>query len=273
MAREFGQMNEDQKNEALDRALEGGQPIRGEMAEFARRTRVREQYERYDTIVIGPGARDISKGWFNTWAEFANASRIVWFAGRDPNIGLSYTNVAQERTDWAQDFYQLAIEFIAPVGFADFEGEPLDAQFFPLIFTTQVPQDMAFSMKLAQSDTILEIPGTHAPGGTGPGGMVLDQSAAATTYAGHNGQSLLRNTWQWPEPVLIPAKGTIQVTAELSNPLKEFLSLYTACPGFKNIPMCPPDPDGATNPLANWFKIRVTHRGPRYLQIRGARSS
>jgi hypothetical protein len=269
----WGQMTDDEKDTALDAAISGSSKISPEIAAWARATRAREQWERYDTICIGPGAREASKGWFNSWAEFANASQIVWFSGRDPNVGLAYTNQTTERTDFAQDLYQLMIEFIAPFGMADLAANPLDAQFFPMYFTKEGPNEIAFLMQLAQSDNVLQIPGAHAPAGTGTTGLVLDQSASPTVYAGNNGDANVSNTWKWPEPVMMPAQGSLQLTAQISNPMKQFLQQYATLPGNLNVPMEPPGPQGETNTLPLWYKIRITHRGPRYLQLRQARSA
>ncbi len=271
---DFGQLTEAEIEEleaAASDAASGDKPIRGVEAEWIRQTRSREQWERYDSIVIARQARERDPGWFNNWKEFADASNIEWFKGRSTSVGNSYTNQARERTDYGQDFYQLAIEFIAPVGMADLESEALDASFFPVWFTTQLPHRMVFTIKLAQSDTILEIPGSHAPGGTGASGLVLDQNAGPTTFAGTNGEASLKNTWIWPEPILIPAKASVSVFARVDNPAKSFLANYEGCPGVKNVPTCPPSDQ--TNELPNEYIIRVTHRGPRYLQLRGARSS
>lgn len=272
----FGQISDAEAAEleqAAKEALQSDAPVRGEIADWVRHTRSREQWERYDTIVVAQGANARDDGWFNTWADFAQASQIEWFKGRSSSVGESYTNQSRERTDFAQDFYQLGIEFIAPVGSADLQSDQLDAQFFPLFFTQELPQAMMFEIQVAQSDTILKIPGSHAPGGVGPAGMVLDQSTGPTVIPGTNGQAFISNVWKWPEPILIPAKGSISVKATIDNPAKTFLTNYTACPGVKNVPMCPPDPNGATIALPMEYKIRVTNRGPRYLQLRGARSA
>lgn len=259
--------------EQVKAELDAGGIIRGEVAEYIRSTRVREQWERYDSVVIGQTATAQSDGWYENWADFANAANLAWFTGRGNNVGQAFTNQFNERYDYAQDLYQTTIEFIAPIGLAEFASEPLDALFFPTYFTKEAPNFMAFKMELAESDNILKIPGAHAPAGSGLAGTDLDSAPAPAVYAGSAGVPIVTNSWKWPEPVLIPAKGSMKVEASIANPMKQFLQDYGGCPGVLNVPMCPPDPQGATNTLPNWYIIRITHRGPRYLQIRGARSA
>lgn len=271
---DFGQMDEEEiaalAEEAKDQ-LDGESPIRGDVAELIRATRSREQWERYDSLVIARDARLRDDGWFNNFADFANASNLEWFKGRSSSIGRSYTNQSRERNDFAQDFYQFGIEFIAPIGLSDYEESDLEANFFPLYFTTVLPQKMVFRIQLAQSDTILELPGSHAPSGSGPTGLVLDQNAGPTVFAGTNGEANIRNSWIWPEPILIPAKASVSVFATVDNPARTFLTNFPNSPTAKQIPTEPPSDE--TIPLINEYIIRVTHRGPRYLQLRGARSS
>jgi hypothetical protein len=269
----WGQLTNDEKNQAANDAIGGNTVIKGEVADWIRASRVREQWERYDSIVIGPGARDLDKGWFNNWEEFANADEIAWFTGRSSSVGIAFSNQQNERYDYAQDLYQFGIEFIAPYTQGDLVSEPLDAQFFPMYFSKEGPNYMSFEMVLAESDNILKIPGSHAPGGVGLAGVDIDQGASPSVYPGTNGQAHVSNTWKWPSPVMIPAKGSLRVNSRISNPMRRFLTNYSGCPGNLLVPQCPPDPNGATNTLPLFYVIRVTHRGPRYLQLRGARSA
>lgn len=267
----WGQLDAEMES-LVSQQIQGGKVIRGEVADYIRETRVREPWERYDTVVVGQTATEQSRGWFNNWADFAEASNIAWFTGRDNNVGNAFTNQFNERYDYAQDLYQTSIEFVAPIGFAEFASEPLDALFFPAYFAKEAPNYMAFKMELAESDNILRIPGAHAPAGAGLAGVDFDSAPAPAVYTGSNGAPLISNTWKWPEPVLIPAKGSMKVDATIANPMKRFLQQYGNCPGVLNVPQCPAV-QGQTNELPLWYFIRITHRGPRYLQIRGARSS
>lgn len=249
-----------------------------EFAEEVRRTRVAEQWERYDSIVIGPGAKAVDTGWFNTWAEFGAASELVWFTKRDSAVGESYTNQSTERTDWAQDIYQTGIEFLAPTGLGDRERDVLDQVIMPNLFIRHLPTLMPFRVKLADADEIALAPGNHYPPGYGVTGTEASQAPAPLFVGGNVGEAHVSNTWKWPEPVMVPAQGRIAVRARIDEPIVTLLRQLTACPGFKQIPPCPLFPPGGSIPnppiaYPNWYVIKVFHRGPRYLQLRGARSA
>ena len=232
------------------------------------KTRVAEQWERIDSIVIGPGARDIDDGWFNTWAEFAAADELVWYSGRSSNVGKSLSNQQTERTDWAQDIHQSLIEFIAPTGLSDFESDPNDGFVTPQLFVQQLPQYMPFRVQLAEADDMTLSPGSHYPSGYGPSYVVQDGAAAPSTFAGVMGEPSITNGWKWPEPLRLAAKSKITVLARIDQPYRTFLSNLPG-PGFKQIP----DGQGGVVQLPTFYIIRCTQRGPRYLQLRGARSS
>lgn len=255
-----------------------------EIAEEIRKTRVAEQWERYDSIVIGPGAKALDDGWFDTWADFANADSLVWFTKRSSNVGRSYTNQGTERTDWAQDFYQTGIEFIAPPGLGERESEVLDQVIMPIFFTRELPNRMVFRITIADADTIAEFPGIHGPSGYGTTGVEASQAPAPLMVPGQTGEPHVSNTWKWPEPVMLPAQGRIAVQARIDQPIRALMQQLgdvegENCPGFKMLPPCgaaAAGTGGAPLPFIsypNWYTIRVFHRGPRYLQLRGGRSA
>ena len=107
--------------------------------EEVRGLRSKEQWLRYDSVVIGPGAREVDPTWFNTWAQFADAESIRFNAGnRSGNVGLGYTNQTSEREDFAQDIYQTGIEFFSPPGILELEQDNTDALLMPLVFTQEL---------------------------------------------------------------------------------------------------------------------------------------
>lgn len=263
----------EQVDQALKAAAEGTGPVPGDLADIVRAVRNKEQWIRYDTVIIGEGAAGYDDGWFNTWADFSNAASIDFFSGRSGKVGKAWTNQTTERYDYAQDIYQMGFELLAPAGMGDFDEDPLDTLFFPQLWTREAAQQMSASVALADADTIFEGPLTHAPGSVGNTGAAYTDSAGPVVNPGTNGIAYMKNSWVWPDPIMIPAKGRLSASISLANPLKTFLGRYTACPSAKLVPMCPPDPNGATNRFPNWFGIRITFRGPRYLQLRGARSA
>ena len=230
--------------------------------------RAEEQWERYDSVVIGDGAADQSRGWFNTWNAFAGAQQLRWFSGRDPGVGSAFTNQFDSRSDWAQDFHQVMCEFIAPPGMADIESDGNDALITPTLFAQLLPQYLRLRVVLSDSDDIAAAPASHYPAGFGTSYPLVSAAAAPTVYAGNNGEPIVSNTWKFPEPVMLAAKSQIRIEGEISQPLAgAFLAM--AGPGFKLIPAA----NGQDFQLANFYIIRITLRGPRYLQLRGARTS
>ena len=237
-------------------------------AEAFRNARVAEPWERYDTVVIGPGAQDVDRGWFNTWADFANASKISWFPGRASGVGDSYTNTPDARTDFAQDILQTCVEFLAPPGLGEHADNVLDQGLSQLLFTYQLPTELPLRVKLAGTDEISVAPANHFPSSFGVAGTVVDGAAAPMVLPGSQGTPHITNNWAWPDPILLAAKSLISVETVLD---RQSRGLFAAMPGPGNILV----PLGGqlfyTQPC--WYKIRITMRGPRYVQLRGARSS
>lgn len=273
------QYGQDVIDEAEKAMQNGAQIVPPDLAKVIRDTRVAEQWERYDSVIIGPRARELDQGFFNSWQEFANADKIEFFKSRSGSVGDSYSNQGTERTDYAQDFYQTGIEFFAPIGLGELETDLLDQVIMPSFFVRELPNRMPFRIKIADVDNIATIPGSHAPSGYGVTGIEASQSPAPLFSPGQQGEAHVSNTWKWPEPVMVPAGGRIGVTARIDSPAREFLRELDTCPGFKNMPPCGAAQASVDNQpvesiqYPNWYIIRVFFRGPRYLQIRGARSA
>lgn len=252
----------------ISTANDGRGLVPPDVAKIIRDTRVGEHWERYDSIVIGEGANALDPGWFNTWTAFSAAENLTWFSRRQPNVGSSYQNQETERTDYAQDIHQTGIEFIAPVGMSDREEVEADGEFTPIMFQTMLPTMMGFRVILAEADEIARIPANHAPSGYGVAGFNASGAAAPMVSAGSQGDPRVQNTWKWPEPLMLAAQGKLTCRARVDNPLRDFLRFLPG-PGAKLVQ----DVDGVVRRLPNWYVIKVFHRGPRFLQLRGARSA
>jgi hypothetical protein len=246
------------------------------MEEQVRDLRSREQWIRYDSCVVGPGAREVDPSWFDTWAQFADADRIIFGNGkRNSNVGSAYTNQGSEREDYAQDIYQSGIEWVAPVGIHDYEQDSSDAMLMPLVFTRELPNRVSIKAVIADTDTNVIAPAIHWPASVGTTGQATDDSANNATMPGQTGNVDLRSAWSWPEPVRIPAKGLFSVEMRIDQPWKRALLSLVNSPKNKVINVPPPlGGNGfAIVEVPNWYVIRVWHRGPRFVQLRGARSS
>lgn len=236
--------------------------------------RSKEQWLRYDSICIGPGASRADPGWFENFAEFAEAERILFNIGqRSKTVGFAYTNQGSEREDFAQDIYQSGIEFHAPPGILEAESQALDALVMPLLWSIEVPNRSSFRFSIADTDTVAIVPGIHAPAAVGTTSVLPDDSSSNVTIPGHTGTADVRNSWSWPSPIKIPAKGQWSVEMRLDRPLRECLAQLANTPGSKTLVESLPDLQTNSVECPNWYFIRVWHRGPRYVQLRGARSA
>lgn len=234
-----------------------------------RRTRSREQWERVDSIVIGRGATNTSRGWFNNWSDFANADKLQWFSGRDSNVGSSFTNQDGERTDWAQDIYDISCQFVAPPGIGDLETDGNDALNSPMFFQ-MLSNALSLRVILSESDAIANAPADHFPSGFGTSYPLVASSGTSVVLKGNNGEPIVSNTWHFPVPIMLAAKSRITIEGRIDLPDRAMWAALTG-PGDKNVPTG--DPAAPFHLMPNWYKIKLTARGPRYLQLRGARSS
>ena len=248
--------------------------------EAVRQLRSREQWVRYDSIVIGPGANNINPKWFNDFASFADADSLVWFDGsHTKSDGIAYSNLSGDTEDWAQLVYQTGIEFIAPLGLNGFDSSTQEGGgFVQNEFVSELPRRMAFNFSVGDTDQVLLVPGTYVPGGAGSSGQYGQNAGTLTSTAGQQGQPDPRIVWKWPEPLKLPAKSKITVSARIDKPIKSWLqSIPAGIPGSKAIDFVVPGAGASTvtvpTTLDNWYVIRVWHRGPRYVQLRGARSA
>lgn len=252
----------------IDAATDQRGIIAPDMAELIRQTRVAEYYPRYDSVVIGEGAGSISRGWFNDWETFASGDQITLFAGREGNVGAAYTNQKGQDLDFAQDLFQTTIEFVCPTGISDAEENETDDGWMQYVFGQLLPQHMSVRIIMSDADEIIRAPAVHFPASVGAANQVITDQASPTWNAGTNGAVVIQNSWKWPTSVMVAAKSKIITELSIDTPLRALFQNVTG-PGAKLIP----DGRGGTYRLPNWFFIRMTHRGPRYVQIRGARSS
>lgn len=252
----------------INTAADGRGVVPSNFAQQVRAARAAEWWERYDAIVIGPGARELSRGWFNSWTQLAAADRVTFFSGRDSSVGPAYSNQPSERTDWAQDLYHTHVEMISPVGAAEIQTINLDAQTIPLMFAHDLANQLVLTTQLAESDEIAQAPASHYPAGYG---VAYGQNAGAAspiTIPGTNGEPFIGNGWKWPEPIMLAAKAKLTVRGAIDDPLKTALRTLPG-PGFRRVP----NGDGTFTDIPNYYVIRMTFAGPRYLQLRGGRSS
>lgn len=232
-----------------------------------RRLRNREQWERYDSIMVGPGASQVTKGWFNSFTEFARVSQIMWFQSRDSNVDLCYTNQRSERYDYAQDLYNFHLEFIASTFEAEFDSLGASAKAMQNIWCQELPKALGIEVLLADADIIAQGPATAFMAGRGNSGGYATDTGATLVHGGTNGVPNKENGWAFPEPIMIASHAKLTVRAQIGQPIKDLIQAMEG-PGTSLYP----NGQGGYVEKPNWYGVRATFRGPRYMQLRGARS-
>lgn len=239
-----------------------------------RKLRAEEQWERYDTICVGRGAKSISPSWFENFADFANADSLTWNDGtRTRQVGTSYNNQSGDTEDFAQRIYQSGIDFEAPSGMEGYEEVAAEAGMMQQIWIRDMPSMMSVTVTLQDTDAVLLVPAHHMPSSAGVTGAQNNGAGFLVSDAGQRGTADMRNTWTWPLPLEIAAKSKLSVSARIDTPIREFLRGLDTLPTGKVITV-PAGPNlSKAVQYRNWYRIRVWHRGPRFVQLRGARSS
>jgi hypothetical protein len=216
----------------------------------------REQFERYDTVMIGEGQSAISKGYFDTFQAAGKTTHS--------NVDLAYTNQTSDRYDYAQDLYTCEMEFLAPTMIEEFEEDAASTLYATQMWTQQCPQHLGMNVLLADADIIAQSPASTFLAGKGSAGAFATDSAGGIYSGGTNGTPAKGNGWSWPEPIMVTAKANLTVKGWSSQWLRDALSQMPP-PGAKLIP----DGSGGRVRVPNLYGIRITFRGPRYLQLRG----
>lgn len=237
-------------------------------AGYVRKLRNREQWERYDSIVVGVGARNQSKGWFENFVDLSRVSQISWFQSRDSNVDQCWTNQKSERYDFAQDLYQFMLEFLCPAYMAEFSNDGAAAKYAQFLWTQELPKALGIECLLADSDIIAQAPATAFMAGRGNFGAFATDTAGSLVIGGNNGTPNKENAWLFPDPVMIAAVAKLTVRGIIGQPVNDVLRALPG-PGTSSVP----DGNGGYITVNNWFAIRATFRGPRYMQLRGARSA
>jgi hypothetical protein len=247
--------------------------------EQVRGLRAKEPWVRYDSIVIGPNLPNVP-GWFPNFGAYAASDEVRFNDGSrtEGTAGAEYCNQSGDTEDWAQDIYRTAVEYIAPFGIEDVEQSSFDEAFGPTFWTQEMPRRCIATVSLADTDSILKVPPIMLPSNMGVSDATFGGAGSIFTVPGQTGGNDLKSGWTWPKPVKVPAKGKIIVSIRLGKPVRAFLqAVGIFAPSQKGVPMSVVGAGGIILnqivPYPNWYTIRVSHWGPRYLQLRGARSS
>jgi len=233
--------------------------------------RASEPWLIYDSICIGPGAGDVDNGWFNSWTEFAAAGdKLKWFFGARKLAPKWATNVSGEREDFSLYLYQGMFEIVVPPGVSGLDRSGVDQTVVPLLVPYLLSTFLSMQMKLGGVDVTLVLPASHLPASTGIVGGRTDGAAGPTSVPGSVGVPAAQNTWKFAEPQSIPRQGRWSMEGFLDEPARGFLRNLEG-PSAKQVPAVVAGGDTAVFP--NWTVLRVSMRGYRNVQLRGARSS
>lgn len=240
-----------------------------DLAQEIRETRVREPWEFYDTIIVGLGANAVDPGWFNTFAAFANAQQLQWFRSRAPSVPQAYCNRPFDRADYHFDIERIHAEFLTPSSFG-IVSYPPDQLVMPSKWARQLPNELAVSFKISDTDEILSVVAAHLPAGAGPFGGHIDNMPNPQTEPATNGQSVWGNGWCFEEPIMIPRGATFVARGFLAPQMQTYLALLPNGPGSD---ILPGDNAAQLVFVPRWYGIRLRLVGARYVQLRGGRSA
>jgi hypothetical protein len=233
-----------------------------------RNARSREQYERYDSVCVFDGAESKTKGWFNSFAAFGNSTQLTWFASRDSNVDLAYSNSTSERLDQAQDIYSIQAAFYADTHQAQFASLSAQNQAAVLWWTQELPKYLALTALLGDSDILAQATADRFMAGAGNVGGFAQDTGASVVNGGNNGNADRTNGYHFPDPILLAAQSKLVVKGQIATPLKTSISDLLG-PGYVEVPRG----DGTYTRKPIQYGIKITMRGPRYLQLRGAYSA
>lgn len=239
--------------------------------QIAEQLRSAEPYEVVDSIRVGPGMAQQSRGWFNSLADFARVDNLVFYGGRDTGAEGPWCNALTERLSWAFFVYHVGIEFHVPPTFRAYVEEPSDALVNPTKWTQALPQNLRAVLTIGGADTILDQPAIDIPGGVGNTGISAADNAVGYVQPGGSGQPHLSNRWHFPMPLGIPTNTQFKFNCTLDPVLRAYFQQFATCPGYQNLPG-PADPgDPVREPII--YSMRVRMVGKRLLQLRSARTA
>ena len=229
--------------------------------------KVRQPFLKYDSIIIGPSAKDLDAGFFNDWPAFSRSSTIKWFVDRSSSVPNWASSSNTDRSDWAFEIHQAGIEFMSPAANTLVNTNATD-NWMPEMFSTKLVEQMCFEFQVADTDMVLKIPGVHAPAGVGASGLIYDGSTTANVHPATNGVPTISNSWKFPDPLKVSMRSMMTVQSRMEEPLNTTFSNITG-PGNKFVPNGAAAGGFTFTPC--WYVIRVWLRGARFIDNVGAR--
>jgi len=241
--------------------------------EAAQQLRARESFPYYDTIGIGLNKGD-TQGWFNSFAELANADEIYLFNQRSrASVGLAYSNLdSPSLFDVGYLCQSIGVQFeVPPTQMYNEQGAllPYSNNLFQ-----ELLEDCSLQFFLNQ-DEKLAANCSHAPAGYGAFGQINsiqngDEQPSADITGGQytNGAPERKNTWDFKPVIEIPRNHTVYAVLKFSDFARDTLSKLGG-PGYVLNNSGGLSGPGAWSAQVN---LRVTINGTRLVQLRNAQT-
>ena len=192
---------------------------------------VREDVTMCDTVLIGPGVRDLeyNTGWDTSFAATGRHTRLNFFNVRSRVHGLAYSNSDSiDRSPYKLEITKIRCEFFGPGGSLQIGADPaFDDAIEPQIFLGDLVYHCGLSF-FVQKDERLASPAALCSAGAGIVGSGAIVGTAGNTAplvysSASSGVQRLKNGFQFAGSIIIPDGSTYSVELEISEYARQLL--------------------------------------------------
>jgi len=241
---------------------------------------VGEAWQLYDTELIGGWWSSVTPntGYFQAYATWGSQSEHYFFNVRNRSSGIPYNNQdARDQLPYVMYIYSIGVAWFSPSTscyVSNPAGVPTgEESFVNTLWKTEIPRHCSVVLRTNQDERLL----TNAmmvPSGYGPVFQGVAAGDPNTTWgnlslshhAYTTGQSMLVNTWGFPDPLAIPRTANMSVVIRLNTYCQRLLAQFTG-PNIQ--PMRYVTNDGSYYPSKPAAGVQVFVRGRREVQQRG----
>lgn len=223
---------------------------------------VEQNYEIYDTVLIGKGVDPKYPGGFNSFGAMATADEVPFLNIRNSSeVGKGYTNItSKDKLPWGFYMESIGIRFMMPTPKETLDIEKSAEKAKAKFFMDTVNEHAHFEF-LIREDTILTIKPSMIPAGIGAAGHQSSVAGAPHSYIMTNGIPYVKNRFSYGRnPVAIPRDTPISGHLKFTENGKELLTAMGEVGeltfGTDTLPV----------PVNNIAMIELTLRGFRLIQ-------
>lgn len=188
---------------------------------------VEQNYEIYDTVLLGKGVDPKYPGGFQSYAQMAQADEVPFLNIRNSSeVSESYTNItSKDKLPWGFYMESIGIRFIVPTPENVLPDTSQQAALQKAkIFMTAVMEHARFKF-LVREDTLLTIKPAMIPAGIGAIGHEASVAGSAHSNLITNGMAYVKNRFSYGRnPVAIPRDTPIKGSLKFSEIGKEMLT-------------------------------------------------